>query len=327
MALGRKRVNEAYAGQAYLQSVTTVEALQSALDQNGWDGDKRNISKWFDGSRPHAENAWAIGEALRACDLQGASGFASMWTFDYPGEAAAILGMCDKENVLAHGGGLIAMVASAPLLSYRSPYDVLPRDHRILNGDADDWNLRQLADAEIVRAISKDYRAEADLLNSRFLCRRVWQINEELLSVLNAGAYRWFASKGGEAPTLPDGLRAAYYIGAAPPASVPHAERHFAVQNLLVSWLAQIRQPTVEESLAFGANAATPNTPESMAFRSIVQCSTHIAEAIHGVQLEISELTLVRLIAAYIESQVGESFGFTNDVIARAARDSQFEQL
>lgn len=315
-----------YPGEAFLRAVITESALQEEFNRNGLTGEKRRVQAWFQGTRPLAKYAWEIGDALRLRGLLGASGLAALWIFDYLGDAAAILAAINEQTLAAHRGALIAMIAVSSLLGQLSPYDVLSQNHRVLNGEADDWTLQQLADTEAVRPDSTNFEAEANFLNGRFFSWRIWQMSDELTSLLNDAARSWFSSRKEQREKLiaayPRELRAAYYVGTASPMKVPISERYFTVQNLLVSWLAQIRQPTTDEAIAFATNTLGPDAPAARAFNSIIQCATHVAEAIHGVRIETDDLTLVRLISAYVDARVGESFGFTYGVIERAMRDA-----
>lgn len=256
----------------------------------------------------------------------GMSGLAAMWVFDQVGEAAAILGTCDRTMIERHRGALFAMIASAPYLTHESPYDVL-RDHRVLNGEADEWSLRQLRDTEVIKYDILDYEFEARLLNERFHARSIWKISNDLAEALNEAADSWLqhGSEIDAALGFPSELRAAYFIGRLNTKTLRQQDRYYAVQNLIATWLAQIRCPTIDEAIAFAAFSLKDGSPAALSFESIVQAMSHVAEALHGATVEIDHPTLVGLLRGYIEQRIAELYGFTDDFALRLARDKAID--
>lgn len=314
-----------YPGHHFLRASVTEAELLAGLEQAGWVVEKRIVAPWFDAiepSEPKPRSVWQIGEALRALGIPGMSGLAAMWVFDQVGESAAILGTCDRAMIEKHRGALFAMIASAPYLTHESPYDAL-RDHRVLNGDADEWSLRQLRDTEVIKCDILDYEFEARLLNERFHARSIWKMPSDLAEALDKAADTWL-QRGNEieaALGFPSELRAAYFIGRLNTKTLSQQDRYYAVQNLIATWLSQIRRPTIEEAIAFAAFSLKDGSSAALSFESIVEATSHVAEALHGVPVEIDHPTLVGLLRAFIEQRIAEQYGFTDDLALRLARD------
>jgi hypothetical protein len=221
--------------------------LRAAIEEAvvSWRGDVKTIDRWYDGKSPKAANAWCLGEGLRVMNFPGACGLAVLDWFDHRSDVAGILGCCDETMIRKHATLLLELVAKFEISSYFSPYDLLPADHEVLNGKADDWLLRLVADTGVFKQIRATFncKEEAELLNARYDVRQLWMLPEDLSESIRRATAIWFSaespSKRQEAvEKLPLLLAAAYKVGVTKRSpTLDKKTRDFTVSLLVSHWI------------------------------------------------------------------------------------------
>jgi hypothetical protein len=166
-----------------------------------------NAKRWLDGGRPPSpQNAWAIGEALGYADehvtamIPGASGLLALYWFRHLADFVGILSCLNPNELVPFEPRLMAMLRTLRTTAHVSPYDALPSDHEILTTHADDFALRHVADARVIRIPpTLSYRDEANAINERRVALEIWQMPAELRDAFRAAAKSWL---GGDGPTF-----------------------------------------------------------------------------------------------------------------------------
>jgi hypothetical protein len=112
------------------------------------------VRRWCEGSQPK-QHGWRLGEALRQPPaVNGWSGLLSLFLFGLWKDFVGVLGSCNPDALRSHSELLVQMLLLADNATYVSPYDIIPFDHEVLNGGADEFRLRQIADQQTFEGIS-----------------------------------------------------------------------------------------------------------------------------------------------------------------------------
>ena len=122
------------------------------------------------------------------------SGLLALRIFERKEDFVGVIGCYDTAALSANEPLALALFQTLKNVVYASPYDLLPPNHDALNGQADEFMLRQIADTLVYPGISTsaNFSSEAIRLNDRFIARGVWRMTDEFHDAVDIAARMWF---------------------------------------------------------------------------------------------------------------------------------------
>jgi hypothetical protein len=292
--------HEAYPGQGIFLSILDRAPLDQIVERISLrnpdeDRELKNAERWRE-SRPVARNAWLIGEALRYSNeevprlMRGAGGLMALYWFRHLADLVGVLGSCNPRDLTRHEDHLMALLGTIKATEQTSRYDVLPVGHAVLNGNADAWLLRLIADSGILTAERpENFEIEADRLNDRDLALGVWTLPDDVNAILDAGAKKWFV-KGprGENP-FRDALRPLRFAYAMAKYGKGEPDVIDLIVDLLRQWFYEIvspRPPDAGEVEFWASLVSDPTSFTAGQARATLRSYIRVAESQIGIRVD-----------------------------------------
>jgi hypothetical protein len=295
----------------------------------GWSGGGKAISRWREKDNPRSPAAFMLGEALRKLGYSWFSGLAGLNYFGHSADFAAVLGSCNPA-VLRYMHLLFPLLQMYDDLRHISVFDVLPDDHTILNGKADDFLLRHVSDTLAYGTpISQNFDDEAELLNARYIARRIWSFEDDFIKCVNSGFETWNEKCNGTARdieygrNLPPPLNAAYEVGRATlTPQLSREARDFAVRSIILLWLcAQIGLHKGADLEFLLQAVSSPVSPQARTARALLFCHARLAEAVFNWKFVLSNDDLAKIIWRVLEQKYCKDLGIDPALLLKSVNE------